>query len=427
MQVRELNKTDTPALEREVERLMKASDTPFSLFMVDVGDTGQIFVRSGPAASRKVLLNIAESLQSFCRTQDRLCRIGDDVFCILLPGVHKKGQLTLAAEKIIRLHSNVMGKSETLFHSMMRIGIVSFPQDGGDAANLIHKAAIALDSAKKTGSPYVSYSKSLSQSLIDQWHLKEDLAEAIADKALDIYYQPKFDMASRRPCGAEALLRWSSQKHGQVPPEVIVSLASEMGLMHELTGFVFTTSLLQAAEWPGIGKQLGLSVNLEATSLQQEETLDIVAKIFSIWGNSERDLTVEITEGALVADSDSSFERLRQLRSAGIGISIDDFGTGYSSLSYFRTIPATELKIDRSFIANMLESDRDRHLVEAIIWLAHRFGLTVVAEGVQNTAQIKLLTEFKCDVFQGYYFSEALPQEEFCLWLSRYKAPEGLL
>jgi len=427
LQARDLNKADPLALEQEVERLMKASDTPFSLLMVDVGDTGQIFVRSGLDASRKVLLNIAKSLQSFCRAQDRLCRIGDDVFCILLPGVHKKGQITLAAEKIVRLHSDVIQKFDPLLHSMVRIGIVSFPQYGNDPASLIHKAGIALDSAKKTGSPYVPYSSALAQALIDQWHLKQDLADAIADKALELYYQPKFDMASRRPCGAEALLRWTSQKHGQVSPEIIVSLAAEMGLMHELSGFVFTTSLLQAAEWPGIGKQLGLSVNLEATSLQQEETLDMVAKIFSIWGNSERELTVEITEGALVADSDSNFERLKKLRSAGIGISIDDFGTGYSSLSYFRTIPATELKIDRSFIANMLESDQDRHLVEAIIWLAHRFGLTVVAEGVQNTAEINLLTEFKCDVFQGYYFSEALPQEEFCLWLSRYKTPEGFL
>ena len=418
---------DTLALERELERLMKGGDTPFSLFMVDVGDTGQLLVKSGPAASRKVLLNIAKSLQSFCRRQDQLCRIGDDVFCILLPGVHKQGHIALAAEKIVRLHAAAKRKTDVVFHSVVRIGIVNFPQDGGDSASLVHKAGIALDAARRSGSPYVSYSPELAQSLIDQWHLKEDLADAIANKALAIHYQPKFDVASRRPCGAEALLRWSSQKHGQVSPEIIVSLASEMGLMHELTGFVLTTSLIQAAEWPGIGKKLGLSVNLDATSVGQGETLDLVAKTFSIWGDGERDLTVEITEGALVADSESSFERLRQLRSAGIGIAIDDFGTGYSSLSYFKTIPATELKIDRSFINTMLESDRDRHLVEAIIWLAHRFGLTVVAEGVENTAEIKLLTELGCDVVQGYYFSKALPQEEFCAWLSRFKVPEGFL
>jgi len=113
------------------------------------------------------------------------------------------------------------------------------------------------------------------------------------------------------------------------------------------------------------------------------------------------------------------------LRSAGIGVAIDDFGTGYSSLSYFRTIPATEIKIDQSFTSNMLESKRDRHLVEAIIWLAHQFGMKVVAEGVQNSAEIKLLTALKCDVIQGFYFSEALPHDEFCKWLSRYRPKRG--
>jgi diguanylate cyclase (GGDEF)-like protein len=427
MQARQLNKTDSLALEQEIQRLMEPGAEPFSLFMVDVGDTGKVFVKSGPAASRRILLNIAEALQAFCRAQDRLCRIGDNIFCILLPGVHQTGHIILAAEKIIRLQSDVIEKFDTLLHSTARIGIASFPQDGDDSAGLIHRAGIALDSARKTRSPYVTYAPALSQSMMDQWHLKEDLADAIADKALELHYQPKFDMVSRRPCGAEALLRWSSPKHGPVSPETIVSLASEMGLMHDLTGFVFTTALLQAAEWPGIGKRMGLSVNLEATSLQQQETLNMITKIFSIWGNNERDLTVEITEGALVVDSESNFERLRNLRATGIGISIDDFGRGYSSLSYFRTIPATELKIDRSFVARMLDSDRDFHLVEAIIWLAHRFGLTVVAEGVQKTAEIKLLTKLKCDAFQGFYFSKPLPHDDFCGWLARYKTPATVM
>jgi diguanylate cyclase (GGDEF)-like protein len=418
---RELNKTDTLVLEQEVERLMKSNADSFSMFMVDVGDTGKVFVRSGPAASRKALVDIAELLQEFCRTQDRLCRIGDDIFCILLPGVHKTGHISLAAEKIGRLHSGAVQKIDASLRSMMRIGVARFPEDSDDPADLIHKARIALDAARNIGDSCVTYSSELALYMVDQWALKEDLAEAIEDKTLELHYQPKIEIASRRPCGAEALLRWSSPKHGQVPPDTIVSLATEMGLMHELTGFVFTTGLLQAAEWPGIGRQLNLSVNLEASSLQQKETIDMVLKIFSIWGNNERDLTVEITEGALVSDSDSNFERLKQLRSAGIGISIDDFGTGYSSLSYFRTIPATELKIDRSFISNMLESKRDRHLVEAIIWLAHRFGLSVVAEGVQSSAEIKLLTKLNCDVIQGFYFSEPMPQEEFCRWLSRYE------
>lgn len=192
--------------------------------------------------------------------------------------------------------------------------------------------------------------------------------------------------------------------------------------MQELTRFVFTAGIRSAAEWPDTGDRLGLAVNMEATSLQHAETVDMLSNALSIWGGDNCDLIVEVTESTLVTDCDSNFERLRALRSAGIGVSIDDFGTGYSSLSYFRNIPATELKIDKSFTSNMLESDRDRRLVEAIIWLAHQFGMTVVAEGVQNSSEIKLLTALKCDVIQGFYFSEALPHDEFCRWLSRYRS-----
>jgi EAL domain-containing protein (putative c-di-GMP-specific phosphodiesterase class I) len=257
--------------------------------------------------------------------------------------------------------------------------------------------------------------------LAENWHLQEALAEAIHDGALELYFQPKFEIATRRPCGAEALLRWNSELYGPVSPSVFVPLAAEIGLMQELTRFVFTTGIRSAAEWPSIGNRLGLAVNLEATALQHAETLDMLSNALSIWGDDNCDLTVEVTEGTLVTDCDSNFERLNALRSAGIGIAIDDFGTGYSSLSYFRNIPATELKIDQAFTSNMLQSERDRLLVEAIIWLAHKFGMKVVAEGVQNSSEIKLLTALKCDVIQGFYFSEALPHEEFCNWLSRYR------
>lgn len=421
MLARELHKTDHLALEQEIQGLTKSSDKPFSILMVDVGDTDKFFVKSGHAASRKVLFEIAKSLRGFCRRQDRLCRIADDIFCLLLPGVHRDGHTTLAAEKIMRLHSDAIQRFDATLRSKVRVGIASFPQDGEDAADLIHKARIALESARTTGKPYVSFTPALALGMINRWDLQDDLAEAIEEKTMELFYQPKFDIATRRPVGAEALLRWSSPKHGQVSPAVFVPLAAEMGLMQELTGFVFTTGLRQAAEWPKIGEQLELSANLEATSLQHEETFDMVVKALSIWGSDNCKLTIEITEGALVCDSDSNFERLRQLRSADVGISIDDFGTGYSSLSYFRNIPATELKIDRTFVSNMLESERDRRLVEAIIWLAHQFGLKVVAEGAQNSNEIRLLTALKCDVIQGFYFSEALPHDEFCRWLKRYR------
>lgn len=421
MEAFKLNKTEHLALEQEIDLLMQSGDTAFSVFMIDVGDVGKIFVKSGYAASRKVSLEIEKSLQSICRKQDRLCRVGDNTFCLLFPGVRKSGHITLAAEKIGRVYSKAVERFDPSLGAMLRIGIVSDIEAGEDAANLIHKASVALESARRTEQPYVVFSQTVAIRLAENWHMQQALAEAIDEGTLDLYYQPKFEIATRRPCGAEALLRWNSKEHGAVSPSVFVPLAAEIGLMQELTRFVFSTGIRSAAEWPKTGNRLGLSVNMEATALQNAETVDMLSNALSIWGGGNFDLTVEVTESTLVTDCDSNFERLNALRSAGIGISIDDFGTGYSSLSYFRNIPATELKIDQSFTSNMLESERDRRLVEAIIWLAHQFGMKVVAEGVQNSAEIKLLTALKCDVIQGFYFSEALPHDEFCQWLSRYR------
>ena len=425
MEAFKINKTGHADLEREIDHFMRSGDTAFSIFMVDVGDVEKVFVKSGYAASRQVFTEIEKSMQSICRRQDRLHRIGDNTFCLLFSGVQKSGQVILAAEKLGRVHSQTVDRFDPLLGSMLRIGIVSDRDDSDDAASLIHKASVALESARKTEQPYVVFTQTMAIKMANNWNLQEDLAKAIDDGALELYFQPKFEIATRRPCGAEALLRWNSEKHGPVSPGVFVPLATEIGLMQELTRFVFMTGIRNAAEWPDIGHRLGLAVNLEATSLQHAETVDILSNAVSIWGGDNCDLTVEVTESTLVTDSDSNFERLSALRAAGIGVAIDDFGTGYSSLSYFRTIPATEIKIDQSFTSNMLESKRDRHLVEAIIWLAHQFDMKVVAEGVQNSAEIKLLTALKCDVIQGFYFSEALPHDEFCKWLSRYRPKKG--
>ena len=163
------------------------------------------------------------------------------------------------------------------------------------------------------------------------------------------------------------------------------------------------------------GLRIGMYV---AEMLQDAEAIDLIVSNHSIWANNKYSLTLEITAGGLVVDSASNFGNLNRLRNAGISISIDDFDTGYSSLSYFKHIPATELKIDKSFVSNMLESTKGRNLVETIIGLGHQFDMTVVAEGVENTAELELLTKLNCDVVQGYHVSEALPHDSFCVWLA---------
>jgi EAL domain-containing protein (putative c-di-GMP-specific phosphodiesterase class I) len=205
-----------------------------------------------------------------------------------------------------------------------------------------------------------------------------------------------------------------------VPPDVFVPLACDIGMVNELTHFVLTTALRNAGQWPDTGDRLGISVNLEAQTLQEIDLNEIIKSSLSIWGSDDIDLTLEITETALAADSQDDFQRLGKLRSLGVGISVDDFGTGYSSLSYFTNIPATELKIDKSFVKKMCDCAKSHRLVEAIISLAHRFDLTVVAEGVETAEQLESLKKLKCDIIQGFYVSKAMPHDEFCEWLAAF-------
>lgn len=417
---REINQTSESAFRREISRMADDTGGFFSLFIVDIGDVSKILVHSGEDSSRKFLYSAVTMLNEFCRLDDRLCRIGDNRFGILLAGVTSAGHQALAAEKISRLYGDIVRDAGTTIRLSVSIGIASFPEHTKDPASLVHKASIALAASRENQQSYVRYSPESAASVSDRFELRQELDAAINDELLEVYYQPKLELSSGTVTGAEALLRWHSKNHGSVAPSIFIPLAAEIGRLSDLTQFFLTTSLQQAADWPtlGSGERLSISINIEAEMLQDAEAIDLIVSNHSIWANNKYSLTLEITEGGLVVDSASNFGNLNRLRNAGIGISIDDFGTGYSSLSYFKHIPATELKIDKSFVSNMLESTKDRNLVETIIGLGHQFDMTVVAEGVENTAELELLTKLNCDVVQGYHVSEALPHDSFCVWLA---------
>jgi diguanylate cyclase (GGDEF)-like protein len=417
MQTQLLNQTDAPVFAQEVQRMMAEPDASLSVLIINMNDISQILDRSGQEAGASFLRGVAKLLVRVCRENDKVFRIGDSTFAIVLSGVTSSVHQTLAAEKIVRLHDAAIREMDAPFQAAIFIGIASYPGDSNDVDDLIHKAKIAVEAARSNNEPYFIYSSESVKTMSAKWGMQEELGAAIDNKALELHYQPRISASTGRAVGAEALLRWTNLKGELVSPEVFIPVAIDIGMMDQLTRFVLTTALRQASEWPDTGERKNLSVNLETQSLKDSDISDVISSSLSIWGSDNCDLTLEITEGALIDDSHSNFQLLNEIRSMGVGISIDDFGTGYSSLSHFRNIPATELKIDQSFVANMLESDQDRYLVETIIWLAHRFDLTVVAEGVESTEQLNLLTELNCDTIQGYLFSKPLPHEDFCRWL----------
>jgi len=420
MQHQELNLTEADVFEREVQLRIASTTGSLAVLIVDMNGISKLFARSGREASTTFLRSVAKLLVRVCRDGDKVCRIGDCTFGIVLGSVDSPILLQLAAEKIIRLYEAAISEMDVSFKTDISIGIATYPEHADDAGELIHNAGMALETASAAGDPYFFYSPESDSTMSLKWALQDDLATAIENKAFELVYQPKISIATGRPLGAEALLRWNHEGHGAVPPPVFVALACEIGMINELTNFVLMTALGHASKWPDIGERCSVSVNIDAKMLEKAEIGDVVAKGLSIWGDDSVDLTLEITEAALVADSRSDFECLNKLRSMGIGVSVDDFGTGYSSLSHFKDLPATELKVDRSFITDVHNCSKNRSLVETIISLAHGFGLTVVAEGVESAEELETLASMGCDAAQGFYFSEPLPHTEFCRWLSDY-------
>ena len=413
-----LNLTDAVVFERELKLRVQRAEDSVSLLIVDMGEISGLFARTSPAASHAFLCNVAKLLQRICRDEDRIYRIGDYTFGVVLTDISTSVHLQLAAEKIIRLHDSAIRELDAPYNAGVHIGIASCPEQAENARDLFQKASVALESSRSTGDPYFLYSPDAVETLSLKWDLQEEVGIGITAKDFEIYYQPQVSLATGKVTGAEALLRWRSESHGNVPPDVVIAVAREIGRISELTQAVLTTALRHSLEWPDYeDKNYRLAINLDPQSLKELDVVNAVASNLSIWGGDSRRLTLEITEAALVSDSSSNFELMNKLRELGIGLSIDDFGTGFSSLSYFKKIPASELKIDRSFVRNILESEDDRKLVETIIELAHRFDMEVVAEGVETSEQADFLRDLRCDIGQGFYFSAPMPQDEFCAWL----------
>lgn len=406
----------------ELSDMESASSGAYSLFLLEVGYTGNVFARLGNQAADMLLLRISDILGKFCRNSDRVFRIGEKTFAVMLAGIRDAAHAQLAAEKLGRLQREQGNGEIAKIEIDMRIGIANYFAHATDPQGILHQARVALEAAISSRSNYEIYCPETEQSMASHWEMQEELRQVIEEGGLALHYQPKIDIASGKLIGAEALMRWTSQKFGEVSPEIFIPMVMELGLMDKLAWFLVNTALRQAAEWPDESGPMSISVNLESDIVQGSDIVDLVKSAVSIWGNARHPLILEITERALMADSESNFEVLNQLRGLGVGISIDDFGTGYSSLSYFKDIPATELKVDKSFVTNMCSSDKDKHIVETIVWLAHRFELTVVAEGVEDGATLTMLSELGCDFAQGYLISKPLAHKDFVDWLSQQQS-----
>ncbi|HEY9857676.1 MAG TPA: bifunctional diguanylate cyclase/phosphodiesterase [Stenomitos sp.] len=401
------------ATARRYERLLAVMYLNLDRFKV-VNDS------LGLSQGDRLLAAVAERLASSVRDADTVARIGGDEFCILLTEVAEPQAVLKVVQRIREAFARPFSLPGQEVFITVSIGVSLFPGDGTEANDLVRHANAAMVRAKEQRDHFQFYTSSLRSDPQAQFALESHLRKALEREEFRLFYQPQVDLRTGRLMGAEALIRWIHPELGQVPPLKFIPLAEETGLILPISEWVLKTACQQAVAWQEAGlPPIRMGVNLSGRQLKQPNFIVAAARLMTEAGIAPEYLDFELTESILMEQGGVTAETLEMLRRMGIHLSIDDFGTGYSSLSYLKRFPISSLKIDRSFIRDMGTSPEDEAIVKAILAMAHSLQLSVVAEGVENQAQLDFLTEHGCEVMQGYLVSPPVPSEEFVRFLAQ--------
>ena len=387
----------------------------------------------GPQVGDQIIIQIAERMHSCIRNSDMighgrtantreidsLFRVSRDEFSLLCPNMDVVEHATKIASRILKVMEKPFNANGTDVFIWPNIGIASYPADAKEMTKLIQCAAGASDQAMMHAKgAFCFYSSDLNAQSLGQLQLEADLRCAIEDNQLVLHYQPKVDVMTGQIKGVEALVRWQLPDGSLRFPDQFIPLAEDTDLIHPLGEWVLQEACAQMARWKTQGLKLQVAVNLSFKQFRSNNLVPFVSQVLLDHGLDAQYLTLELTESLVMDNPEQAVKTLNQLIALGVKLSIDDFGTGYSSLSYLKRFPLHELKIDRSFLQDMVNNPEDRALVSAMIYLAHEFNLNVVAEGVENQEQLDMLVSLACDQYQGYYFSRPICEQDLAPMLS---------
>jgi EAL domain-containing protein (putative c-di-GMP-specific phosphodiesterase class I) len=300
------------------------------------------------------------------------------------------------------------------------IGIALYPEHGKRVDGILQAADVAMYVAKEAHSGFEFYEQEQNQNNPAKLALVGELRRGIDEKELELHYQPKVDLVTRDVMGVEALARWQHPRRGLLFPDEFISLAEHTGLIRPLTLHLLEQALGQCRAWREEGFEFGVAVNLSMQNLLDLQFPDDLAALLGKSGVPPASLELEITESTIMGEPRRAMSVLTRLSSMGVRLTIDDFGTGYSSLSYLKQLPVSTIKIDKSFVIPMMESEDDAVIVQSTIDLGRNLGLSVVAEGVETQAAMDRLTALRCDIAQGYHLSRPVPPNDLVAWLSAY-------
>ncbi len=368
----------------------------------------------GHQAGDELLNAVATRLQSTLRENDTVSRFSSDVFTIALANLQATRDVARVADKIkLALNRPYEIAGIELFVTAS-IGISVYPMDAETPESLSKDAEATMHRVKKLGgNAYEFYEASINTETMERLQTESKLRRALEKNEYKLYYQPKVDLQTGELCGFEALLRWCPDDGAPVSPLKFIPILEETGLIVPVGEWVLRTACMQAKVWQNMHyKNVRMAVNLSARQFRDQNLVELVDRVLKETELAAKWLELEITESMLMENTDRNFEVLRAFNERGVGLSIDDFGTGYSSLAYLKRMPIDTLKIDRSFVKDIIDDNNDAAVVQAIIAMAHNLRLRVVAEGTETVAQVKFLREQGCDETQGFYFSRPLPPNE---------------
>ena len=403
-------------LHREFEHMLAspgASGQGAALLLLDLDRFKEINDTLGHPVGDRLLQQIGPRLGGVLSEADgMLCRLGGDEFALLMPGsVDRAALVTLGQRLLTELRRPfVVDSMQLLVDASM--GLAFYPADGADSNALLRSADVAMYAAKRKGGGISVYDRSLDQNSPERLSLIADLNEGIRQNQLLLHYQPRLDLRSQRVVGFEALLRWQHPRLGLLLPEHFLAQAELSETIHPLTDRVLELAVAQLQAWQDAGYGCAVSVNLSVRNLVDDRCLQTLQRLLALHTVDPAHLELEITETALMHDTEQVALRLDRIAALGVRISVDDYGTGYSSLGYLHRLPIHALKIDRLFVSDMCQGEHDAIIVRSTIALAHSLGLQVVAEGVEDAATESLLQSMGCDQVQGFHLSPPLPPDQ---------------
>jgi predicted signal transduction protein with EAL and GGDEF domain len=436
-------------LNEHLEKVLARSrrkGTEFAVLFIDIDNFKLINDTIGHQAADEVLRQLAESLDALIRSDDVLglyienefdgtatitadatgdsvlSRLGGDEFIILLPDTRDRFAAGTVARRILaHLERPIRVEGHEVFVTAS-IGIATYPEDGLSGEILIRNADTAMYHAKQQGkAAFQYYSAAMNAASVERLTLETGLRRALEDGSLELHYQPQIDIRTGKVVGAEALLRWRHEQRGYISPTTFVPIAEDSGLILPIGEWVIERACEQAAAWRRAGlPRIPIAVNVSGVQFQRQDLTALVRRHLTAHGLDAAALRIEITETVIVSARERAVGLLTQLRNLGVGLALDDFGTGYSSLSYLKSFPIDTLKIDRSFVAEMLTDHTTASIIEAIISMTRILGLSVVAEGVEDQAQFAFLQQIGCDAVQGFYVSGAVPPADFARLLAEF-------